>query len=179
MRWLFVQRNPKTISNPFARLAFLFFYHFFLTQFFFFRFEEVAFNPCGSFWICFEPKMLSPDTTYASYLVYKLHESHSGCEPPLEVSDVSKNNDPWYIYLLTPLTPIIGRKVNRDTHNLFSRPKRKGLPQQRKDGWMEVQVSEFRTGTATEEITKFLRLIRSSNILLKGLIVQGIEFKPL
>ncbi|CAH1427333.1 unnamed protein product [Lactuca virosa] len=114
------------------------------------RFGKVAFGPRGGFWIDCRPKMLSPQTTYAIYLVYKLEENHYGFEPP----------------------------VHKKPHNPLDRPKRKGRPQQRNDGWLEVQVWEFQTGTTINEINKYLRLTLSENESLKGLIVEGIEFKP-
>ncbi|KAI3505486.1 hypothetical protein L1887_27617 [Cichorium endivia] len=141
------------------------------------RFGKVAFEPRGGFWIDCRPKMLSPQTTYAIYLVYKLQENHSGFEPPVRVSDDSNssyNKIPWYIYLLLPQTPMIYNK----SHSPLDRRKRKGRPQQRNDGWLEVQVWEFQTGTTTKEISKYLRLTLSENESLKGLIVEGIEFKP-
>ncbi|XP_023742341.1 uncharacterized protein LOC111890454 [Lactuca sativa] len=162
------------------------------------RFEEVAFDPHGSFRIKCSSNILSPETTYASYLVYKLQENYYGFESPLKVIDCVKVSDgvffqpferqnhseedlSWYIYLHSPQTPIIRRKVYQDNHDLVNRPKKKRIPQQRNDGWMEENVWEFQTGTTTESISKNLRLmtIYDATRSLKGLIVQGIEFRPI
>ncbi|CAI9263333.1 unnamed protein product [Lactuca saligna] len=54
------------------------------------RFEEVAFDPTWSFTIrCNTSNMLSAQTCYGAYLVYKLQENHSGFERPLKSSNPS------------------------------------------------------------------------------------------
>ncbi|KAL7602472.1 hypothetical protein Lser_V15G22814 [Lactuca serriola] len=145
------------------------------------RFEEVAFDPTWSFTIrCTTSNMLLAQTCYGAYLVYKLQENHSGFERPLMVSMTSHFFDTLmisrYIYLISPQTPVIKRKAYENTHNPLNRPKIKGLPQQRKDGWIEVQIDEQLTQTPSS----FVRLAVNIplNQSLKGLIVQGIEFRP-
>ncbi|XP_023743705.1 uncharacterized protein LOC111891875 isoform X1 [Lactuca sativa] len=155
------------------------------------RFEEVAFDPHGSFWIFFSTDRLSSATTYATYLVYKLEENHFGFEPPLKVKSgdyLVGRKDSWFIYLLWPQIPIIRPKVYQSTHNPMNRPQTTYLPQQRDDGWMEVKVWEFRVPFTTDNYSqspfttnsnsKNLRLTLHSENSLKGLIVQGIEFRP-
>ncbi|CAI9285011.1 unnamed protein product [Lactuca saligna] len=156
------------------------------------RFEDVAFDPHGSFWIFFSTDMLSSETTYATYLVYRLEENHFGFEPPLKVKSgdyLVGRKDSWFIYLLLPQIPIIRPKVYQSTHNPMNRPQRTYLPQQRDDGWMEVKVWEFRVPFTTDNYSqssftsnssnsKNLRLTLHSENSLKGLIVQGIEFRP-
>lgn len=158
------------------------------------RFGEVAFDShVSKFWVSCKSKILSPQTAYGCYLVYKLQENHSGFERPLKVTDVVNSvhgTRPWYIFLLTPQTPNIRRKVNQNTHNPLNRPRRKGRPQQRNNGWMEVQiwefqttmeveVWEFQTSTTCEKILMDCGLNLSANESLEGLIVQGIEFKQM
>lgn len=46
----------------------------------------------------------------------------------------------WYVCLVSPQTSIIKRKVDENTHTPLNRPKLHGIPQQRTDGWMEVQI---------------------------------------
>lgn len=120
--------------------------------------------------------MSSPQKTYAAYLVYKLQAYHSRFEFPLKVS---YGHHSWYIYLLCPQLPIINGKVNQNTYNPLKRRKMKGIPQKRNDGWMEVQIWEFQTGATTECISKDLLLTYSEKKLLKGLILDGIELKPI
>ncbi|CAH1427533.1 unnamed protein product [Lactuca virosa] len=143
------------------------------------RFEEVAFDLHGSsFWLSCKSKLLSPVRTYAVYLVYKLQDNHFGFEAPVKVTDVIarrtyERNHSWYIFFLSPQTPVIRRKVYQNTHNPLNRPKIKGLPQQRNDGWMEVQVWKFQTNT--KRLPDELLLTFFDNNLPRGLIVQGIE----
>ncbi|CAH1427449.1 unnamed protein product [Lactuca virosa] len=145
------------------------------------RFEEVAFDPTWSFAIrCNTSNMLSAQTCYGAYLVYKLQENHSRFEPPMKVWMTSHFSETLsisrYIYLISPQTPVIKRKVYENTHNPLNRSKIKGLPQQRKDGWMEVQIDEQLTQTP-QSFGK-LSVNFAPNQSLKGLIVQGIEFRP-
>ncbi|KAI3690235.1 hypothetical protein L2E82_48212 [Cichorium intybus] len=143
------------------------------------RFGQVAFNPYKRFYIDCRSNMLSPQTRYAIYLVYKLPENYPECELPVRVRFDGKLEHHWCIHLLQPQTPIIRPKVYQNTHNPFSRPKMKGLPRLRNDGWMEVQICEFRTGTCTTIwISKSLELAAANLSYFKGLVVEGIEFKP-
>ncbi|KAI3828606.1 hypothetical protein L1987_02711 [Smallanthus sonchifolius] len=127
---------------------------------------------------------LSPQTTYASYLVYKLPEDSSENEAPLEARYKYLGSDDWkvgnsrYIYLVSPKTSVIRPKSNQNTHNPVNRPKIKGIPQQRSDGWMEVQVWEFQTGTTAKMIHMHVELAPSDHKPIHGVFVQGIEFRP-
>ncbi|GKD17078.1 ribonuclease H-like domain-containing protein, partial [Tanacetum coccineum] len=95
-----------------------------------------------------ESDVLSPETTYACYLVYKLPQDQSKFEGLLRIT----NNYIWdldpdypYIYLVTPPeTPIIGQKLDQNTHNTLNRPKLNPVPRQRKDGWMEVKPKPYK-----------------------------------
>lgn len=125
-------------------------------------------------------QVLSPQTTYACYLVYKLPgEYQSYVEGPVKVSyeDLSGY---WYIYLVSPQeTPVIKPKSNENTHNPENRPKIGGIPQQRSDGWMEVQVWEFQTATTSEIIPMRLSLTETCDMRFDGFIMQGIDFRPI
>lgn len=136
------------------------------------RLSETTFDHVDLFWIECRSNMLSPETTYAAYLVYKLQENHFRFEPPVKVYMplTSSVTDPWYIYLLSHQAPLIRDKVYQ----------KKRLPQQRSDGWMEVQVYEFQTHTTTTaRITIHFESMLSDNRSFKGLTLQGIEFKPI
>ncbi|KAI3725668.1 hypothetical protein L1987_65460 [Smallanthus sonchifolius] len=67
-------------------------------------------------------QLLSSKTRYASYLVYQLPEDKSGFEAPMKVE-----------------------KIKVGYENNFS-----SLPRQRKDGWMEVEITEFQTEYADQ-----------------------------
>ncbi|KAD0793415.1 hypothetical protein E3N88_43712 [Mikania micrantha] len=122
-----------------------------------------------------QSQLLSSLTTYVSYLVYKLPETQFGSEAPLLVNDSVSD---WYIYLASPTTPVIRPKADQNTHNLSNRPKLKGLPQHRTDGWMEVQIWEFQTATTTQIIPMCLKFYNCGFEPLSGLIIQDKKSKP-
>ncbi|KAK1406394.1 hypothetical protein QVD17_41690 [Tagetes erecta] len=125
--------------------------------------------------------LVSTKTIYASYLVYKLPEVHSRFEAPIKVwgeNYLDLGYISWYIYLVRPQTPLIRPKDGESTHNPINKPKIKGLPQQRNDGWMEVVIWEFNTAT-TEPIYMGLQLETCGVEKLSGLIIQGIEIRPI
>ncbi|KAJ0872849.1 putative protein kinase RLK-Pelle-CrRLK1L-1 family [Helianthus annuus] len=127
-----------------------------------------------------QSQLVSSQTTYASYLVYKLPEDQSEFEAPMVVKDGEYIDDYyWYIYLVRPQTPVIRPKADENTHNPLYRPEIKGLPRQRNDGWMEVQIWEFRTTSTTEKIPMCLILSDKGGKKFSGLIIQGIEFRPI
>ncbi|KAJ9537981.1 hypothetical protein OSB04_030714 [Centaurea solstitialis] len=154
------------------------------------RFKEVAFNRSFRFSIICKMKspILSPQTAYGCYLVYKITENHSSFVAPVEVVDKEyRKNDShlaklWFIYLLSPQNQASSSKDDQNTHHRLTIPKIKGLPQLRNDGWMEVRVWEFQTGATTEMISMYFKLRSHASGVWRpfdGLIVQGIEFKPL
>ncbi|GJV23344.1 kinase-like domain, phloem protein 2-like protein [Tanacetum coccineum] len=127
-------------------------------------------------------EVVSPETNYACYLVYKLPQDQSTFEAPLFVRKIDGNNDHlgWYIYLVSPPdTPVIGPKVDENTHKVLDRHKVNAVPQQRSDSWMEVQVWEFETGTTTNTFSMYLVFEHPGEKNLTGLMVQGIELRPI
>lgn len=139
----------------------------------------MAHQPSRKFHIscAIESGILSPQTRYASYLVYKQEGNYRLQPPPAFVKDKnSHSEDTCNIYLRSPQTPvIINGKVDEKIYSPMNRPRVKGLPQRRSDGWMEVQIWEFRT--ITKMICMHLEL-SSYDETLKGIKVQGIEFRP-
>ncbi|KAL4581147.1 hypothetical protein LXL04_017356 [Taraxacum kok-saghyz] len=134
------------------------------------RFGEVAIDPFGDLWILCSSDYLSPKTTYATNLVYKLQENHSWFEHPVVCKRIlypEPDPCPWVICLLSPQAPDIIGKFYR----------KKSLPQERNDGWMEVQLYEFQTDSRRISIEFMLNLYNFKS--LQGLIIQGIEFKPI
>ncbi|MFS7928226.1 putative protein kinase RLK-Pelle-CrRLK1L-1 family [Helianthus anomalus] len=126
-----------------------------------------------------ESQLISSETTYSCYLVYKLPENQSGFEAPVKVEDkqCDSGDNFWYIYLKgTPQTPVIRPKASQNTHNQLNRPKIKGLPQQRNDGWIEVQIWEFQAATT---VIMDLALKFCDNKTFSALIMEGIEFRPI
>ncbi|MFS7922441.1 putative phloem protein [Helianthus anomalus] len=136
--------------------------------------------------------LLSHDTMYACYLVFKLPENASVFEGVVVTSfHVRSMKDlhtaRHHIYLVTPPhTPIIelspGQKPSRSR-------KIKGHPKLRKDGWMEIQMWEFLFSSQLEldswyksfwkdgfVIDGYLKSLDKWNFT--GLIVEGIELRP-
>ncbi|MFS7928111.1 putative protein kinase RLK-Pelle-LRR-VIII-1 family [Helianthus anomalus] len=110
--------------------------------------------------------------------VYKLPEDQSGFEVPVKVKDerCDSIDKIWYIDLTSPQTPVIRPKAGENTHNPLNRPKIKGLPQQRNDGWMEVKIWELRAATI---INMDLTLGHYDKKKFSGLIIEGVEFRPI
>lgn len=111
----------------------------------FHRFGQVADCISRTFGIfCkFSSKMLSHETPYAAFLVYELPENYHAINPPLQVVDKNSDSEAYHIFLRTPQTPVIRENLNiKRTYNPSIRPVIKGLPKQRRDGWMEVHLYE-------------------------------------
>ncbi|KAL8209955.1 hypothetical protein R6Q57_006687 [Mikania cordata] len=128
-----------------------------------------------------ESQLLSSQTTYACYLVYKLPKKPPRFHAPIVVEDKALGPDNCqYVYLASPQTPVIRVRLDENSYNPLNRPKIKGLPQCRKDGWMEVQIWEFKTTTTTPNmISMFLALTTCGKSRLNWLLIQGVEFRPI
>ncbi|PWA80113.1 protein kinase domain, Nitrogen network kinase 1, Phloem protein 2-like protein [Artemisia annua] len=125
-------------------------------------------------------KVVSPETAYATYLVFKLPQDQSKFEAPLKVMDYNNYSSSRYsfIYLVSPPhTPVIGPKLDENTYNPLNRYKGNAIPQQRTDGWMEVKVCEFQT--TTKSVPMRLNFEHIGNKNFKGLRVKGIELRPI
>ena len=86
----------------------------------------------------------------------------------------------WFVYLVSPPgTPIIKPKFDENSYNPLNRHKLNALPRQRSDGWMEVKGSEFQNKISTETISMHHRLQHLGKKDLSGLMVQGIEIRPI
>ncbi|KAI4346202.1 hypothetical protein L6164_013274 [Bauhinia variegata] len=111
-------------------------------------------------WGRLETKLLSPNTTYGVFFVYKFGRRKRGfrnryVQLKLEVG--ASENESCRSVILD-----IGRNV----------------PQPRNDGWNEVEMGEFfnehgEDGSVVARLVEF-----DENAPLQGLIVEGIEFRP-
>ncbi|KAI7743870.1 hypothetical protein M8C21_030319 [Ambrosia artemisiifolia] len=125
-------------------------------------------------------QLVSSNTTYASYLVYKLPRQHPRYEAPVKVMDEELSSDHiWFIFFVSPQTPVIRPMIGQNTHNPLNRPKIKDLPQQRNDGWMEVKIWEFQTATTTKMIPMRLKFNSCGSEPPNWLLIQGVEFRPI
>ncbi|KAI5424490.1 F-box protein PP2-B15 [Lathyrus oleraceus] len=139
-------------------------------------------------WLEIEGKMrtsvLTPNTSYGAYLVMKVSDRAYGLDSaPSEVSitkgkivkrgraylcnkDENKCNMETLFY---------GNRRNRmvqeqeDGENV-------GVPCEREDGWMEIEIGEFFSGEDDEEIQ--MSVAEVGHQLKGGLVLEGIEVRP-
>ncbi|CAI9275004.1 unnamed protein product [Lactuca saligna] len=132
--------------------------------------------------------MVSLNTPYATYLVYKLPDVRQGTlECPVDVRDINRDSPNFsevgVIYLTSPTIPFImltdgdQNRNQRQNKNPLYRPKLDCLPRQRKDGWMEVEISQFKADTPTSLNLAF-EFTFNEREQLTGLIIQGFEIRP-
>ncbi|CAH1415047.1 unnamed protein product [Lactuca virosa] len=132
--------------------------------------------------------MVSLNTPYATYLVYKLPDVSQGTlECPVDVRDINRDSPNFsevgVIYLTSPTIPFImltdgdQDSNQRQNKNPLYRPKIDSLPRLRKDGWMEVEISQFKADTPTSLNLAF-EFTFNEREQLTGLIIQGFEIRP-
>lgn len=110
-----------------------------MTFLIFFRFGEAAqfYFEYNSINTKVQSQLVSFETRYATYLVYKLLPYQSGFEAPMRVEDsehLGSRDNFWYIYLVSPQTRVIRLKTNQNISNPPNKLTTRGLPQQRSDG---------------------------------------------
>nr|XP_043617214.1 uncharacterized protein LOC122589040 [Erigeron canadensis] len=133
------------------------------------RCQEVEFLPQQVFGIkCkIESRMLSPDTDYMCYLVFKFSEKCNGLHGPVMIRDVLnwKNKETRILYFRYP-----------SPWNLHDTD---WVPKQRKDGWMEVMVWKFNSKSKlrNDNVPMNLKLITYDGTMC-GLIVCSLEIRP-
>ncbi|KAG6536227.1 putative F-box protein PP2-B12 [Zingiber officinale] len=137
------------------------------------RFAEVAelVNVC---WLeihgHIQSKMLTPRTTYAAYLIFKLADWSRGLNHPTQEASVT-------LGLRSSATAVPLQPRSDDVRGRFNRI-RFGLLPARDDGWMEVAMGEFynEEGEDGEVVMSFMDI--KGGHWKRGLIVQGIEIRP-
>ncbi|GJT14467.1 kinase-like domain, phloem protein 2-like protein [Tanacetum coccineum] len=124
--------------------------------------------------------VVSPETSYAVYLVYRLPQDQSIFEAPLEIVNCNGRNSAYpYVYFVSPLdAPVISEMLDQIPHNPVDRPKLNAVPQQRSDSWMEVKIWEFQTPANTNTISMHLWVKHPRYKDLSGLIIQCVELRP-
>ncbi|XP_076944086.1 F-box protein VBF-like isoform X2 [Bidens hawaiensis] len=114
-----------------------------------------------------ETRLLSSDTTYACFLVFKLSQKCRGLKFPVKARD------------LLPYKKQRTNIISFTTPNTMNLNNIKWIPKEREDGWMEVIVWETISSKHNEEsIPMDLNLI-SFEGTMAGLIIYGIEFRPI
>ncbi|GKB87829.1 kinase-like domain, phloem protein 2-like protein [Tanacetum coccineum] len=112
-------------------------------------------------------QMLSPDTEYVCYLVFKLSENCQGLHCPVKVRDIlhQENNEAEFVYSITP-SPL-------NVHDITK------FPKQREDGWMEIQLCNFNSTRKFKDGSFSINMkFTSLEGIMSGLIVCGLEFRP-
>ncbi|PWA73099.1 protein kinase-like domain, Phloem protein 2-like protein [Artemisia annua] len=113
-------------------------------------------------------QMLSQDTEYVCYLVFKLSEICQGLHCPIKVRDVlhKENNEAEFVYFITP-SPLNINGITR-------------VPKQREDGLMEIQVWKFNSTHEFKDDSLSIEMkFTSHEGYMCGLIVCGLEFRPI
>ncbi|XP_075659507.1 F-box protein PP2-B15-like [Castanea sativa] len=152
------------------------------------RFSEVA-ELRTTCWLEIHGKIstqiLSPNTRYGAYLIMKISNRAYGLDSiPSEVS-VKVGNEICHdmIYLrhedrkkqqmecmfYRNRTEVLSKRVIEGTE---------GISNERKDGWMEIELGEFFSGEANEEVKMSLMEVKGYQ-LKGGIIIEGIEVKPI
>ncbi|XP_047080292.1 putative F-box protein PP2-B12 [Lolium rigidum] len=146
-------------------------------------------------------KMLSRDTVYAAYLVFKANENSFGLDYPVQDASVSvgvtsstrmvclQSNDeededgddeagavPGHYWPVRPYPP---RRTRRRNRRSVPHAEDVGRPQERADGWMELELGEFFIdGGGDDDGEVSFSLVETNGGSWKsGLIVQGIEVR--
>ncbi|CAE6063716.1 unnamed protein product [Arabidopsis arenosa] len=136
------------------------------------RFEEVPelLNVC---WFevrgGMSTKYLSPRTRYSAYIVFKTKDRCPNLgDVPAEatVGLVGQASSQRLIYFVGPTN----RGRGRETRDVTK-------PKVRKDGWMEAELGEFFNESSCDEVATSI-LETKSPYWKRGLIIQGIEFRP-
>ncbi|KAM0065844.1 putative protein kinase RLK-Pelle-L-LEC family [Helianthus debilis subsp. tardiflorus] len=115
-----------------------------------------------------QSQMLSQDTEYTCYLVFKLSRKCVGLHCPVIVRDLVRenNNEAKIIYFRSPRPWNIHENIS--------------IPIQREDEWMEVKVWKFNSNHQLKNdcIPVNLKFITYEGTM-SGLIVCGLEFRPI
>ncbi|KAL2896433.1 putative F-box protein PP2-B12 [Bienertia sinuspersici] len=130
--------------------------------------------------VSIKPTILSQNTTYGAYFVYKMDVSrHTGFESTpvnayvYEFLEENRSEDPHYdagppkpVHLIVPST---------------RRPQEELIYARRDDGWMEIEMGRYYVHDFVDERVRLkMRLKQIEKLNWKnGLIVEGIELRPL
>ncbi|KAK4482532.1 hypothetical protein RD792_009691 [Penstemon davidsonii] len=135
-------------------------------------------------------QMLSPQTKYAAYLVFKLGGDlfpegiNLDCSAKASIKLVKENSaietkkETNIVYIVTPTahTNQYTRRRRRSVHATDAIEGR--FSQKRLDGWMELELGEFFVGEEDEGEVE-MELLETEHVKWKSaLFVEGIEIRP-
>jgi hypothetical protein len=117
--------------------------------------------------------VLSPNTQYAAYVVFKMIDAWGFQNCPVELSvGVEGGQSSTKIVCLDPNVEV---EVEGMQHNRAVGLQR---PSVRSDGWLEIEMGEFfSSGIENEEVLMSLLEIKALN-WKSGLFLEGIEIRP-
>ncbi|KAF8648436.1 hypothetical protein HU200_060813 [Digitaria exilis] len=117
--------------------------------------------------------MLSRDTRYAAYLVFKMTDDCYGLDSPLQVASLSIGEDTSTHRVR--LQSYASDEEN-DAPDEGAAPR---LPQERPDGWLELELGDwYNHGDDEIDVCASVKETRFGGNWKKGLIVQGLEIRP-
>ncbi|ESQ33084.1 hypothetical protein EUTSA_v10004729mg [Eutrema salsugineum] len=114
-------------------------------------------------------RYLSPGTRYSVYIVFKTEDGCPGLgDIPVEVGVglVGQESSQKLIYFVGPSD----RRRDREVRDVTK-------PKERVDGWMEAELGEFFNESCCDDISVSV-VETKSPYWKRGLIIQGIEFRP-
>lgn len=137
------------------------------------RFPEVAELKCV-WWLDIvgniKTRFLSPETTYAAFLVFKLVEGAQGLETANAAVRFVEDEQGEHIEQEEVQPTVVYLQPVKDTNGQVA--------VQRTDGWMEVDMGNFSFQNGYEgEVEARLR-DHTTTLKKTGLIIDGIEFRP-
>ncbi|XP_042401117.1 F-box protein PP2-B11-like [Zingiber officinale] len=109
-----------------------------------------------------ETTMLSPRVTYGAFLVFQLTEHAQGFSSPAQEASVHVGAQAAGTLVALQL-PIGAEEVR--------------TPWNREDGWMEIEMGRFLSDHEDRSVQVLFHQVRVMNYKT-GLLVQGIEFRP-
>ncbi|OWM72348.1 putative F-box protein PP2-B12 [Punica granatum] len=137
-----------------------------------------------------ETRMLSTNTDYGAYFVFKFMEGNDGFENlPVEVSVLNRcSGQKGVVYLdpdgelrqqyqisLEKFWPMFAGRVS--LADVWT-GRGKQLPQEREDGWAEVELGGFFTSDEEDEEVQMSLMEVTSTKWKSGLIIQGVDIRP-
>lgn len=136
--------------------------------------------------------LLSPDTNYAVYLVFKMPEGTYGFYHPAEVAVKTAGGKETQSVYLDPQEghnqryQIVPRRIGvfnrfRSMTGMQPSMQREGdgkLPKQRPDGWLEIEIGEFWTRRDEDEEVEMTVLDIKGGNWKGGLVLEGMEIRP-
>ena len=124
---------------------------------------------------------LSPNTTYATYLVFKMIDGFGfGVKNyPVELSfGVAGGHSRTKIVILVDPN-VKCRRINKILGSQDNIAFRLQRPRMRSDGWLETEMGEFfNSGLEDEEIQMNITGIKDGYTWKRGFFVEGIEVRP-